>query len=144
MKTCSLCKIEKPFTDFNRNVRKSDGLQTHCRDCGIVRSKAYYAANPEKHKLATNDIRRELRMRNRQYVLDYLKTHPCVDCSERDPIVLEFDHVKGCKSADIAQLIGKASSTSVIEEEIAKCEVRCANCHRKRTAQTRNWWKISQ
>jgi hypothetical protein len=54
------------------------------------------------------------------------------DCGETDPLVLEFDHL-GDKSFNIAKGIRDHSWQSVLDE-IRKCEVVCANCHRRRTA----------
>lgn len=69
----------------------------------------------------------------RAFILDYLRTHPCVDCGETDPVVLEFDHVRGEKHFSI----GKASTHNIglgrLQDEMTKCDVRCANCHRRRT-----------
>lgn len=47
---------------------------------------------------------------------------------------MEFDHVRGTKRADISTLIRDGAAVHVLEAEIAKCVVRCANCHRRRTA----------
>lgn len=52
----------------------------------------------------------------------------CVDCAERDPVVLEFDHV-GNKTAKVAVLCPWASLKR-LEEEISQCVIRCCNCHR--------------
>lgn len=51
-----------------------------------------------------------------------------------DPIVLEFDHVFGEKKYNLADLPSRYSSWETIQSEIQKCEVRCANCHRRITA----------
>lgn len=98
----------------------------------------WYAENKERLKDEKNKRGREARKRNSKYVVEYLKTHPCVDCGESDPIVLEFDHIKK-KTKSISDMIRGAFSLDVIENEIKKCEVRCANCHRKRTAKQFNW-----
>lgn len=34
-KKCNICKIDKPFTDFHRYNRAPDGLQYHCKQCGL-------------------------------------------------------------------------------------------------------------
>jgi hypothetical protein len=67
-----------------------------------------------------------------QYLVDFLREHPCVDCEEDDPIVLEFDHLRD-KKFSISEGLQSRRWQDVLDE-IAKCEVVCANCHRRRTA----------
>lgn len=85
---------------------------------------------------------------NRAKLFDYLKQHPCVDCGESRPEVLEFDHVRGKKvrgkdgcTIDVSSMVSRKYSWKAIEKEIKKCDVRCANCHRIRTVKTRGWYK---
>ena len=68
-------------------------------------------------------------------ILDFLREHPCVDCGERDPLVLEFDHLRD-KDFDIARGYVDCSLEKLLAE-ISKCEVVCANCHRRRTVTRR-------
>src|SRR5579883_2901903 len=67
--------------------------------------------------------------------------HPCVDCGKTDIRVLDLDHVREVKQASIMRMIGIGCAWRTIEAEIAKCEVRCANCHRIRTGQVGNSWR---
>lgn len=70
----------------------------------------------------------------RQFVCEYLSNHPCVDCGEDDIVVLDFDHVRGKKTRGVSQMVQSAGYTlKRIAEEIEKCDIRCANCHRRRT-----------
>lgn len=75
----------------------------------------------------------------RAYIWSYLTKHPCVDCGETDSIVLEFDHISS-KNNDIASLI-RMGALEQAKEEIKKCQVRCANCHRRITAIRAGWTK---
>lgn len=70
---------------------------------------------------------------NAEFMIDYLSHHPCVDCGESDIVVLEFDHLRD-KVADVSVLARGGYSVEAIKREIDKCEVVCANCHRRRTA----------
>lgn len=77
-------------------------------------------------------------------VADYLSTHPCVDCGEADPVVLEFGHRdRNEKRADVGRLI-HTSTVNVVRAEIEKCDVRCGNCHRVRTARQLGWYRLGE
>jgi hypothetical protein len=80
------------------------------------------------------------RQRNFLRVVAHLRAHPCVDCGESDLVVLDFDHLPGAdKRFDIARAVtGSTRSWATIHAEILKCEVVCANCHRRRTARRAN------
>lgn len=83
---------------------------------------------------------RHIVQRNRRYVFDYLSTHHCVDCGESDVRTLQFDHLNPDLKYDrVANLIFR-SSLATLQAEIDKCEVRCANCHAKRTAEQRDYY----
>lgn len=60
-------------------------------------------------------------------------SHPCVDCGERDPVVLDFDHVSGVKRFNVAGEVYRSANLAKIQAEVAKCDVRCSNCHRRKT-----------
>lgn len=91
--------------------------------------------NKKNRQKIKNDKRRN---RNRNYVLEYLSEHPCVDCGETDPVVLEFDHIRD-KDKKISDLINYSHNR--LKEEILKCEVRCSNCHKRKTSKEQNWYK---
>ena len=74
------------------------------------------------------------RTKNQIYIENYKMAHPCVDCKNCfTSCVMEFDHVRGLKSAEISQIIAKRWSFERLKTEIDKCELVCANCHRART-----------
>ena len=130
MKICAICKFDKLVPeDFNKNKTKSDGFQDHCKECSRKRSANHYKNNKQDY-LNNRDIRR---IKLAQFVWNYLKEHPCVDCGEKDPIVLEFDH-RDNKKYNISVMAGRGFSHDTLLKEIAKCDVRCANCHRRKTA----------
>ena len=98
--------------------------------------KRYLADNPTKReaqrvRVSANNARYE--QQKRDWLTEYLRTHPCVDCGETDRDVLDFDHVRGVKLFGIATVMRKGYSLESLISEVAKCEVRCANCHRKVT-----------
>lgn len=99
----------------------------------------YYHTRVDKDRKNRQQLARKIT--NKQFVWDYLLEHPCVDCGESDPIVLEFDHVRGEKIINISNAVGHGWGREKILAEIEKCDVRCANCHRRKTHSRSNWFK---
>lgn len=133
-KICTKCKDEKLETEFNfRN--KTLGIRNNCcRRCTKDYYSNFYQNNKDKEKARayTNTIL--IRERNTLFVHNYLEKNPCIDCGESDIIVLEFDHIKGLKRKAVTTMAWDCYSIDEIIKEIEKCEVRCANCHRRKTA----------
>jgi hypothetical protein len=71
----------------------------------------------------------------KQYVIDYKMQHGCADCGFKGHhAALHFDHLPGhTKVRDIKS--GQQLGWQALLDEIAKCEVVCANCHSIRTWQ---------
>ena len=68
-----------------------------------------------------------------QYLRDLKTKTPCIDCGINYPYyVMDFDHVRGVKQANVMELVSTLSKKR-IDLEIAKCEIVCSNCHRIRT-----------
>lgn len=88
--------------------------------------KKYNAYQIQYHK-----DHKELYATRRTYIDAYKATHPCVDCGESDPRCLDFDHKEGTKKR-FPLASGRFRTIPTIQAEIDKCEIRCANCHRKR------------
>ncbi len=99
--------------------------------------KKHYTENKEYYIKKAYENKQNHIKRNRKYVDEYLFKHPCVDCDEKDIIVLDFDHIDDNKTHNVCDLIYRGYSLKRIQEEIDKCDVRCANCHRRITHKRR-------
>lgn len=142
MKQCKKCGQTKPLSDFTKNKREKDGYRRVCQVCSSSYEKERYEKNTSVR--AVHAVGQENRVhRNRMYLFNYLSKHPCVDCGEADPIVLEFDHVSENKEYNVSYLVALGYSITKIGKEIDKCEVRCANCHRRKTMKQFNWYNKS-
>jgi hypothetical protein len=140
VKKCTICKEEKPINKFNKNKRKKDGLNTLCKDCSRKRSRKYYKENKEYHKKQVTKRKKSEILKARKFIFEYLKYNSCIDCGEKDPVCLEFDHITDKKMC-ISRMAGAGYSVKTIKIEISKCVIRCANCHRKKTAKELGWYK---
>lgn len=131
-KRCPVCELDLDVGKFYKHKNRSDGLQPQCKKCqGKYQNKNYKVSS--KRRASIRQSAKTRRLAHIEVVTAYLREHPCVDCGENDPEVLEFDHVRGEKITEIAKLVSHGYSWALIEAEIAKCDVRCANCHRRKT-----------
>ena len=102
-------------------------------------SRRHYAKHRDKVIAKAKVLSKKARDRVRTHINTHLKVNPCVDCGETDPIILEFDHVTGTKDFNISDAVRFGYGMKKIIAEMAKCEVRCANCHRKKTYERGGW-----
>lgn len=131
---CTKCRTEKSLTDFNWRSRARGTTQSWCKACHGSHAHDYYHNTPGR-KASLRRRSKRIRAENRQKVFDFLRANPCVDCGEPDPVVLEFDHVDPkTKRCCVSLLTREDYAWATIQQEIDKCQVRCANCHRRRTA----------
>lgn len=138
-KKCGGCGFVKAASEFGINRSRYDGLQCHCRDCKRTFQSNWYVKNKADHIETVNRQRRERTRTIRTQLHHYLAQHSCVDCGEMEPLLLDFDHVRGDKIMAVSQMVSSGLSWGTILSEIAKCEVRCVKCHRRKTAQQMGW-----
>jgi hypothetical protein len=124
-KYCPQCREVKSVNQFAKHKNRADGLQSACKDCQHKRAKVYFQANKEKF----NNRNTHNRRRNQIAVAEFLKDKACVDCGVTNPVVLTFDHVRDKKFMEVSNLVKQSYSLTVIFAEIAKCDIRCFNCH---------------
>jgi hypothetical protein len=134
MRRCYVC-------DTTDESLFSPSARTLCAGCNREYQKQWYQNNKTKHKKHTAQRKRNVLSIVRENLIAYFSEHPCVDCGESDIRVLDFDH-KGDKRTEVSSLMRYGYGWDVVFEEIKKCVVRCANCHRKRTASQFNWWRV--
>lgn len=139
-RVCTKCRQEKPLNEFGWRSKPLGIRHNRCLTCVAKASADWYAKNRQKQ--IANSAKRKLVVRDeaRKYVWDYLNTHSCVDCGESDPVVLEFDHVRGRKVEVVSVMVQGGWSLNAIQAEIAKCDVRCANCHKQKSILQFGWY----
>lgn len=148
VKKCSRCKKYKFKWKYNKNKVKKDGLQYQCRACQHdYHNKEWYPSmrNHQIKMVKRNKFKR--RHNNYKRVVEEYFINGCIDCGEKDIQVLEFDHVRGVKkrvgykgSEGVSYLIRHGYKWQTVKEEIEKCEIRCRNCHKKRTWKENNYY----
>lgn len=136
LKTCAGCGVAKDKTEFTSKRAAKDGLNASCRVCTRARSAAHFARHPAYYSKKAFERNTELRRACRAF-MNQQKSAPCSDCGvSYPPYVMDFDHVRWPKTDDVAAMVGQVS-LQTLKDEIAKCEVVCANCHRERTHKKR-------
>lgn len=128
---CYSCKSE-----FDRVAKRG----CYCPSCKRAYDNAYNAARAPEKKRQKIDSQADRRRALHKMISEYFLENPCVDCGEVDPVVLEFDHRSSVeKDSEVSNLLKSGASWGRIKAEIDKCDVRCANCHKRRTAVQFGW-----
>lgn len=129
MKICTKCLQKLPAEKFAKKNNKQ--FHAHCKTCQKEVNQKHYIKHTNKIKQKANQSYIE-----RRDFINSLKTNrACVDCGiVYKPWQMDFDHLDSQnKIAGLAQMRSSRYSKEAILEEISKCELVCANCHRDRT-----------
>lgn len=136
MKMCSRCSIEQPIENFSIKNKQRGIRNAWCKECNKEYNRQHYINNSSTYNKKARDYERK----NRQYIFDYLKNHPCEQCGEARVATLQFDHINRLeKSFNISE--GRKTGINKLKLEIEKCRVLCANCHAIHTAEQLGWYK---
>jgi hypothetical protein len=147
MKICTVCNLEKAEHDFFWRDKKAARRHSQCKQCYTAKRRSIWA---EHYTLYGTAYRKRAVVRKRKIknmlrgrMVEYLRDKACIRCGINDARVLEFDHIDPkTKSFGIARAITCTLSWGHILEEIAKCQILCANCHKIKTADEQSWYRI--
>ena len=133
VKRCPACGEEKDEAEFHR-WNKGDGRQVWCKVCRRAYDAAYHQRVKDRRRAQKRRRARELRA----FMDDLKRGKPCANCGQAyEPGVMQWDHRPGCvKVGNLSSMTPRVSRVRLLEE-IAKCELVCANCHARRTVRRR-------
>src|SRR6266404_1472235 len=148
MRLCKTCQQDHSESDFYVDKR-TDRVGSSCKACVYHRAclwqknnrqqsrynkDEWIRNNPQKIKDSGKQTRAKNKKRGQELVAVH-KQSPCIDCGQQfPPEAMDFDHRDGVhKKENVAQMVSASYSTQTIMEEILKCDLVCACCHRLRT-----------
>lgn len=148
VKKCSKCGLSKSLGEF---YKRKTGLRAgeyyeKCISCYKSRGRYYYHQNRER-QLCLAKKRKQKYIEERKTLLAKIKNKPCFDCGKiYPPWVMDFDHRDPkIKIGSISSItFRKLLDLSKVKEEIDKCDLVCANCHRERTYQRLQEHKLAE
>jgi hypothetical protein len=141
MKRCPRCGELKPLSEFHRHKKRRDGVQVYCKACRAQIDRERY-----ERLRGTRVPSRTWERGRAEWLLSLKAGRPCTDCDRVfAPQVMQWDHMPGLEKLGDISTDFRGRSREEILEEIAKCELVCANCHAIRTFQRAGWgiWSVA-
>ena len=129
LKECGVCKNLKSLSNFylisNSKTKHYDKHQPRCKECAKAYTKEWF-------------LKKNLPIR--EYLYEYRISKGCFNCGNKDPRVLEFDHLRNKKfNLGKAHTI-KGLTLTQLKAEVKKCVVLCYNCHKIKTHKEQDTW----
>jgi len=142
-RVCRWCGGAKPSEQFHLRDRIAQRRHSACAACFNAYRREHYRMNRRDYIQRNIRVLRERGRAWRRRLWEYLLQHPCIQCGESDPVVLDCDHRDpATKRRSVSLLARSGYPWATVLAELAKCDVRCANCHRRRTAAQFDWPKL--
>ena len=141
MKRCARCGETKQLSEFHVHRGRRDGVQTYCKTCRAQIDHERY-----ERIRGTRVPTRNWERGRAEWLLSLKAGRPCTDCGlVFRPEVMQWDHLPGALKLGNISTDVRGRSREEILDEIAKCELVCANCHAIRTFRRAGWgsWSVS-
>jgi hypothetical protein len=135
MDIAALWRLGRSLAELEAEVRRCEVVCVNCHRRRTATRARWWRCDPTHPPPPTQPARAT---RNLRFIYAELARSRCIDCGETDIVVLEFDHV-GEKRDAVTKLAWGGYSIETLRQEIARCEVRCCNCHRRMTLERRHW-----
>jgi acetolactate synthase regulatory subunit len=130
---CTTCTVASNRRSLEANPEKKSEYNAVSYERHAPERKRYQSAYRQLNGDRIKDHRTNLKL-EKKALIEKIKADPCTDCGRTfDACAMDFDHVHGDKTDNIAQMVNAAYSIETLKAEIAKCELVCACCHRVRT-----------
>lgn len=126
MKKCINCGQELDITQFRVRNSKTNTRYNVCKECAKIYGKKHYKKNKEKYLEKNTKHRKYLRA----YINRYKQYCGCRVCGDKRFWVLDFHHIDPKEKDFTISLDINRFSIRTLKNELRKCEVLCANCHR--------------
>jgi hypothetical protein len=146
MRICSKCKTKKDESDYYVKDSVNGRLHAQCKSCyrehRVINYRKHYETYKVQYRERAKIRRTKKRNEYREKLLEFLQNKQCELCGEADIRTLEFDHIDPTlKTFSISQGVKYGYTWDQIENEIIKCRILCANCHKKHTSDQFGWYK---
>lgn len=134
---CAACKRDKPKSDFGWRNRALGKLQFYCKSCVLKIQRRHYR-NSEHRRIVVKANRDKRRKLLQDYANKILVERKCIDCGNGDIVVLGFYYKQrpsvsnSLELKNISSYIRAVMRDKFVKEEIEKCDVRCANCQKRK------------
>lgn len=129
LKKCTKCQRELPLDNF-RWKNKSEGRRhAQCKECQRAQEKQHYQESRERRESVrmTADYQKSTNM----YLVNKARQVGCKKCGEKRLYVLDFHHRNSDEKIETINHMIKSASAQILQRELEKCDVLCANCHRE-------------
>lgn len=112
-KICTKCGKTLPIDQFNWRNKSKGTRRSECKFCHSKYMKEKY----QEKKQIINNLKQQ---------------QCCVKCGDNRPYVLDYHHLDpNIKDMNVSRMLSNRSNINDVKQEINKCIVLCANCHRE-------------
>lgn len=125
---------DMPVTDMITYGHSREQLQTEIDRCEVLCANCHRCRHDRRAAVVLSSGQEPATKRDRlmKWTFEYRRERGCQRCPAADPVCLQFHHPDSVdKEAGVGKMISDSYPEEAVREEVDRCIVLCANCHRK-------------